>query len=154
LDGEAKMITNGRTRSAEPSVAASLSGMTRDAIELAELQAQLFAYDVKSSGERARSSLMLAIVGVCLLLSAFPILLMALAVLLNTLIEWPPAVGYAIAGVVGLLASGAVFAVAYAQFKRGILTLDRSREELSRNIAWLKTQLSRTRNTSQRIPNF
>jgi hypothetical protein len=148
------MITNGRTSVAEPSVAASVADMTRDAIELGELQAQLFGYDIKRSGERARSSLILSVVGVCLLLSAFPVLLMALAVLLNTLIEWPPAAGYAVAGVVGLLASGAVLALAYSQFKQGILTFERSREELSRNIAWLKTQLSRTRSTSNRTLNF
>ena len=149
------MNTNGRIRSEEPGVAASLSGMTRDAIELAELQAQLFACDVKSSGQHSRAAqLILSLIGVCLLLSAFPILLMGLAVLLNTLMDWPPAAGYGIAGIVGLLVSAAVFAVAYSQFKRGLLTLDRSREELSRNIAWFKTQLSNTRRISNRIPNF
>ena len=148
------MNTNGRTRVEEPSVAASISGMAHNAIELAELQAQLFACDIKSSGQRARSSLLLCIVGVSLLLSAFPVLLIALAVLLNTQLDWPPAAGYAVAALVGLLVSGAILAFAYAQFKQGIVTLDRSREELSNNIAWLKTQLSRKRTPVDRIPIY
>jgi hypothetical protein len=154
LDHQKKMNTNGRTSSDEPGVAASLSGMTRDAIELAELQVQLFGHDIRASGERARMSLIYSVVGVCLLLSAFPVLLMALAVLLNTLMEWPPAAGYFMAGGVGLAASAAVIGVAYAQFKRGILAIDRSREELSRNIAWLKTQLALRRTTNNRISTF
>lgn len=148
------MKTNDRAHFEGPGVAASISGMTRDAIELAELQTQLLACDLKESGQRARTSLILGVVGVCLLLSAFPVMLMALAVLLNTLIEWPPAAGYGIAALVGLAASGGVLALAYARFRQGIVTLDRSREELSRNIAWLKSQLSSHRAGSDRISTF
>ena len=49
LDGETKMSTNGRARNNEPNVAASFSELTHDVIELAELQAQLFALDVKNT---------------------------------------------------------------------------------------------------------
>ena len=42
-------------------------------------------------------------------------------------------VGFALCGIVG--------GVAYALVQNGVVTMDRSRDELSRNIAWLKSTL-------------
>src|SRR5437763_13592861 len=84
MDGETKMITNGRIRDKEPNVATSFSELTHDVIELAELQAQLFALDVKSTTQKTRASLALVVVGVCFLLGSIPVALFALA---ETLIE-------------------------------------------------------------------
>jgi hypothetical protein len=141
MDCETTMSTNGRTRAERPNVATSFSGLTHDAIELAELQAQLFTLDVKETTQSVKVSLTLAIVGVSLLLGAIPIALIALAELLTYLLDWPRAASYGVSTLVGLLLSGALIATAYSRLKSGMGAMKRSREELSRNITWIKSSL-------------
>jgi len=141
VGGKASMSTNGRVRTDDPNVAMSFSGLTHDAIELAELQAQLFALDVKSSSRKARTSLVLAVVGLCILLGTIPVALIALAELLNEVIGWPTAAGYGVATLVGLLISAGILLAAWASIRQGIVTMQRSRDELTKNIAWLKSSL-------------
>ncbi len=58
------MNTNGRVRSEEPNVAASFAGLSHDVIELAELQAELFALEVKDTSQSARTALVLSAAGI------------------------------------------------------------------------------------------
>lgn len=127
-----------------PNVAASVSDLTHDVIELSELQAQLLTLDVKQSVEKARACLVLAVIGVCMLLGTIPVALLALAALLVQGLGWSIAASTAVATFVGLLIAGVVFGVAYSYIKKGLVTFERSREELRRNVAWLKSTL-RTR---------
>jgi len=122
-------------------VATSFAGLTHDVIELAELQAQLFAVDVKRTTTNAKSSFVMTIIGVCVLLGSIPVGLIALAELLHEQLDWSRAAGYGVATLVGLLVSGAVLAVGYVQLRNGFSALERSREELNRNIAWIKSSL-------------
>jgi uncharacterized membrane protein YqjE len=135
------MSTNGRTRSEQPGVANSVSELTHNAIELAELQAKLFSLDVKETSQNTGISIGLVICSVCILLGSVPVLLIALALALHELLDWSPAVSYAVAALIGILISVGIAAAAWTQFRRGIATMKRSREELSRNIAWLKSNL-------------
>jgi hypothetical protein len=135
------MNTDGRVKTERPNVATSFSELTHDAIELAELQAQLFALDVKETSESTKTSLILAIVGSCLLLGTIPIALIALAELLIEQLDWSHAVSYGVATLVGILVSAGILATAFARFRSGLSSMKRSREELSRNIAWIKTSL-------------
>jgi hypothetical protein len=148
------MNTNGRNRIQEPTIAGSVSGMAHDAIELAELQTHLLLYDVKKSGKRARTSLALCVCGACVLLGSLPIVLIALAELFISQLEWTNAAGYALAAAIGLLLSAILFVLAYIRFKSGIFSLERSREELNRNIAWFKSQLSKSRRGGSDIPSL
>jgi hypothetical protein len=135
------MSTNGRSQNNEPGVATSFSGLTHDVVELAELQAQLFALDVKQTSEKTKTSLLLAVVGVCALLGSIPVALYALAELLREQLEWSAAASFGVATLVGILVSASILAAAWVQFKTGLVTMRRSREELSRNIAWVKSSL-------------
>jgi uncharacterized protein YqgC (DUF456 family) len=135
------MNTNGRSRPSEPSVTTSFAGLTHDVIELAELQAQLFAVDVKHTSKNAKSSLVMAVIGICTLLGSVPVALIALAELLVEKLEWTRAAGHGAATLVGLLVSIAILGAAWAQFRSGFSALQRSREELNRNIAWIKSSL-------------
>jgi hypothetical protein len=135
------MSTNGQSRNDQPGVATSFSELTHDVIELAELQAQLFALDVKNTSEKTKTSLLLAVVGVCALLGSIPVALYALAELLREQLEWSGAASFGVATLVGVLISASILSAAWMQFKTGLVTMRRSREELSRNIAWLKSSL-------------
>ena len=88
------MNTNGRTRVEQPNVATSFSELTHDAIELAELQAQLLALDLKETSESTKVSLTLGVVGTCLLLGSIPVALIALAELLIEQLDWSRAAGF------------------------------------------------------------
>ena len=138
------MIGNGRYPGKTPNVAASVGDLTHDVIELSELQVQLLSLDAKQSMEKARACLVLAVVGACVLLGTIPVALLALAALLIEQLGWSVAAGTAVATFVGLLIAGVVMGVAYSYIKKGLVSFDRSREELRRNVAWLKSTL-RTR---------
>jgi uncharacterized membrane protein YqjE len=127
-----------------PNVAASVSDLTHDVIELSELQVQLLTLDVKQSVEKARACLVLAVVGACMLLGTIPVALLAFAALLAEQLGWSYAAAGAMAAFVGLLIAGVVLGVAWSYIKKGLVSFDRSREELRRNVAWLKSTL-RTR---------
>ena len=135
------MSTNGRVREEEPNVATSFSGLAHDVIELGELQAQLLALDVKSTGQNAAGAFVLTIVGASLLLSAISVGLFALAEVFVEKLGWPQSAADLVAALVGVALGGAVLTGAWYQWKSGLSTLQRSRNELSRNIAWIKSNL-------------
>jgi ABC-type Fe3+ transport system permease subunit len=138
------MTGNGRYHGRIPNVAAGVSDLTHDVIELSELQVQLLSLDVKQSVNKARTCLIMAIAGASVLLGTIPVALLALAAVLVEQLEWSVAGATATAGTVGLLIAGVVLGVAYMYVKNGLVSLDRSREEFRRNISWLKSTL-RTR---------
>ncbi len=135
------MNTNGRARTEEPNVATSFSELAHDVIELGELQAQLFANDVKSTTQKTRTSLLLSVIGVCVLLGSIPVVLFAVAELIAELTGWPLSGGLAIAAVVGIAASAGFLVTAWNRLNDGLSSLERSRDELNRNIAWIKSSL-------------
>lgn len=141
MDCETKMNTNGRVREEEPNVATSFSGLAHDVIELSELQAQLLVHDVKSTTRKTRTSLILGVVGACVLLGSVPVLLIALGELIAEQTGWPRSGGLAIAAVVGIGISAGILAAARNRLNVGLSSLQRSREELNRNIAWIKSSL-------------
>jgi len=135
------MNGNGRLHTKMPDVAGSVSELTHDVIELSELQAKLFTLDLKKSSQRARTVLILAIVGVCFLLGTIPVALLALAQLLAEQLEWTQSAALGTATLVGVALAAIVLGVAWAIVKSGLLSLERSREELNRNIEWIKSML-------------
>jgi hypothetical protein len=141
LDGETQMSTNGQSRNESPNVATSFAGLTHDVIELAELQAQLLALDVKSTSQKARTSFILVAVGVCMLLGTVPIALVTVAELLVQQFGWSRAAGFATATLLGVLLAAGILGAAWSRFRAGVVTMQRSREEFNRNIAWVKSSL-------------
>lgn len=135
------MNSNGRLPSDELSVTTSFSELTHDVIELAELQAQLFALDIKETSQSTRNSLLLVVAGACVLVGAIPVALMALAELLVEEIGWSSALSYAAATLVGIVIGVGLILAAYVRFRTGVSALSRSREELGRNVAWIKSSL-------------
>jgi hypothetical protein len=80
-------------------------------------------------------------VSICLLLGTIPVALFSLAYLFVEQLEWSQALALAIAALVGLALAAIVGGTAWAIVRAGLVSLERSREEFSRNIDWLKTAL-------------
>jgi H+/Cl- antiporter ClcA len=135
------MNTNGRARVKQPDVATSFSELAHDVIELGELQAQLFAIDVKSTVKKTGSSVLLSAIGVCVLLGTVPVLLFALGYLFHEVLEWPVSAGLGIAAAVGIVVSAIILLLAWSRLSAGLNSMQRSSEELRRNIAWIKSTL-------------
>jgi hypothetical protein len=135
------MNGNGRQRTQMPDVAGSVSGLTHDVIELAELQSQLLMLDLKKSTQKSRTCLILAIIAVCLLLASLPVALVALAALLVEQLEWSQSAALGVATLVGLVLAGIFAGAAYSIVRSGLVSIERSRDEFNRNIAWIKSTL-------------
>lgn len=140
---QAEVNTNGTTKRATPNVRESFSGLAHDAIELAELQARLLKLDAQAAARNGGTSLALAVVGACLLLGCVPVALVALGELFVDQFAWSRAAGYAAAAGVGLVFSGGAGFAAWQRIRTAAHALQRSREELNRNIAWIKSNLKR-----------
>jgi len=137
------MNTNGRIPTDEPNVVTSFSGLAHDVIEMAELQAQLLSLDVNSTGRNARGAFVLTVVGASFLLSSISVGLFAVAQFLVENLGWSQSAGDFVAALIGIAAGGAVLAGAWYRWQSGLSSLTRSRDELSRNIAWVKSSLRR-----------
>lgn len=142
------MIGNGHPDGKKPNVTEGVTGLTHDVIELAELQVQLLQLDMRQSFDKARTCVILAVVGACLLLGTIPVALLTLAAVLYEQAGWSIAASAGVAALVGLLVTAAILGVAWSYMNKGMVTLERSRDELRRNVAWLKSTL-RTRGKAQ-----
>jgi hypothetical protein len=135
------MNRNGRFAAEMPNVAGDVCDLTHDVIELSELQTRLLLLDIKKSTQRTRTCLILAVVAACLLLGSIPVALYALARVFVEFLEWPESASFGLAALIGLVIAAIIGGAAYAIVKSGLFSLDRSREEFSRNIAWIKMTL-------------
>jgi hypothetical protein len=140
-----ELNTNGRTPPSAAKVAESFSGLAHDAIELAELQARLLKLDAQAAARNGGTSIALVVLGVCLLLGCVPVALIALAEWFVYQFDWPRTGAFAAAAAIGLLASAAATYAAWIRVQTALAALQRSRDELNRNIAWIKANLKRTK---------
>lgn len=138
-----ELNTNGRTPPSAAKVAESFSGLAHDAIELAELQARLLKLDAQAAARNGGASAALAVLAVCLLLGCMPVALIALAETFVARFDWSRPGAYAASAAIGIaLSAGAGFA-AWQRIRTALASLQRSRDELNRNIAWIKSNLKR-----------
>lgn len=120
-------------------VVGSLAEFGNDISTLAELQAKLTVIDLKESGRRALFPTILLAVALAILLGCVPIALVGVAYLLQDALSidlgWSFLLTAGIALVLGLALAG----IAGYLLSRSFTSLRRSSEELSRNLAWIKT---------------
>jgi hypothetical protein len=133
--------SNGAPSTDDPRMGRNVAGLLHDVVELSELQGKLLVHDVRSMSGNVRTALVLALVGAALLLGSLPVALTALAELLVQQAAWSRPAAYGAATAIGAVASVLLLGGAWWRIRRGLAELDRSREELASNVAWLKSML-------------
>jgi hypothetical protein len=120
-------------------VVSRITGLGNDLFTLAELQFQLLALDLKACVEKARVSAAAVGIGAVILLSAVPVALLGIADLvayaLNIRAGWAMLITAAVAAAL----AGAILFAFGRRTAESLTTFRRSREEFSRNIAWVRT---------------
>lgn len=119
-----------------------LAEFGHDIITLTELQAKLAVLDLKESLARSAAPLTLVAAGVALAVASLPVALIGLAEWLATALQlsqrgWAYLIVAGIAIVIALL----VAVIAGSRISRSFESFERSRDELTRNLAWLRTVL-------------
>ena len=130
-------------RSPTEGVRSGFAGLLHDVTTLAELQFKLLAVDAEEASRRAAVPLMCIGAAAVFGLSALPLLLLALAQLLRDQAGWPPALATVVAVAIGLVVAGVLAAAGFLGLKRCLAPFARSRDELNRNVNWLKSSLKR-----------
>jgi Putative Actinobacterial Holin-X, holin superfamily III len=133
---------NGANNQASPlTLVGNIADLGNDIATLAELQAKLTALDAKECAAQATGPI--SVLGACmaLALSSLPVILIGLADLIAVNTKLSAGMAQLIVGLVAL-----VLAVVggYVGWKGSLSSLDcfrRSREELVRNLSWIRTVL-------------
>jgi hypothetical protein len=135
-------------------VLGNMAEFSTDLISLAELQARLAAADLKESTGRAVVPAGLLVGGTLLALVSLPVLLFGVGYLLAEYTSL--SVGWSILlTAVAALLLGAVLAILGLRGLGGSFTsFQRSKEELTRNLAWVKTVLVHSGRPPQRNRRF
>jgi len=123
------------------SVVGSLAEFGNDIATLAELQGKLAVLDLKESTARAVLPFALIVVGAAVVLASLPVALIGAASLIA--VAFSISQGWALLLTAGaaLVAGAGIAATAASQLGRSFDSFRRSREELTRNVTWIRTIL-------------
>lgn len=119
----------------------NLTEFANDCVTLGELQAKLAVLDARESVGRAVVPIGLALAGTILALASLPLFLMGLAHLLVLYAGLSVAWSYLIVAVLGLVVGGLLALIFGLRLRSAFSSFQRSREELTRNLSWIKTVL-------------
>lgn len=126
----------------------SFTTLAHDALELAELQAQLLKMDAKATSKRIQLTAVLVVVGLVVLLSSLPVALIAVAETIAAQSSLGIPAAYAVATVSALLLSAVLIGIGYWRLKSGITTFERSSQEFRKNMEWIKSSLKQSEHPS------
>jgi hypothetical protein len=145
---------NGSSEPIGSSLGSDMSDFLKGVSTLVELQAQLFVTDVRECRQHGFFPGLILLCGVALGTGCFPVALVAIALLLIQVFEISSAAGFLIAVLAGTVLSGLLTMIGWFQVRKQMTVLQRSQQELVRNLRWLKKILVRDRLTrNQNGPN-
>jgi hypothetical protein len=125
----------------EERVAGGLAGFGNDVATLAEFQARLALIDLKDCVNKIRVPVALIVLGLIAINGAVPVVLLGIATLLATALNLSTGWALLLTGGAVLAAAAGVAGTAAMKLGSGTQSFLRSREELTRNISWIKTVL-------------
>ena len=132
----AASLANG---AAPEGVVESIAEFVNDVTTLADLQTRLAVYDTKEAVGRATYPAIFIAAGVAVVLASLSIILLGLADLLTSGANIHPGLARVLVGGLALTVAGLTAFFSWKNLTRSLESFRRSSEELSRNIAWLRT---------------
>jgi len=120
----------------------NIAGFAGDVATLAELQAKLASHDLKESLSHATIPAGALIGGGVLALGSIPVLLIGIGELLGPMVGLSHGGAMLVIAILTLVLAAGMALFALPALKRSFASFQRSREELVRNIAWIKTVLT------------
>ena len=134
---------NGSTQSSPNGVAKGMGELTHDIVSLAELQFELFRIDCREGIRRILIPVALLLFAGIVAVGTVPIALILVAEFLTQTAGLSRAEAFSIAAMSGFLVALAMGAVGWFYLRRVVRVFERSREELTRNMTWIKHALKR-----------
>jgi len=137
------MSTGNGTTSVRPmTVARNARALAGDVLELVELQTDLLKVDAKDWTKRLILPIVLICAAVVVGIGCVPILLASLGLALVEWLKISYALAALIAGAIGVLLTIACGLIGWLRLRGSFGVFGRSREELQRNVRWLKRVLT------------
>jgi len=118
--------------------------LMRDAVELADLQLQLFAADGREMARKSAPPLLTVVAGLVIAISGLPLLMVGLAYALVELAGFPVWVAMFSSAVIGVVIGGVAVLVGLRWLRPQLDIWRRSAGELKENVEFLKGSLSRS----------
>jgi hypothetical protein len=151
MDDQAKVSEhNGSPSAASKGLVGDVGEFAHDVLTLAELQAQLFAADLRQCRQHVLVPSAVLLAGAALGLACFPIALAAAALLVIEIFETTAGSAFLLVAVIGAVISALVCVIGWIGVRRRLAVMQRSKQELVRNLRWIKKVLKRTRITRKK----
>ena len=134
---------NGSTQSPPKGVAKGMGELAHDIVSLAELQLELLRVDCREGLRQIMIPVALLLFAGVVATGTVPIALILVAEFLTQATSLSRAAAFSIAAISGFLVALAMGAVGWSYLRRVVRVFERSREELTRNMTWIKHALKR-----------
>ena len=140
--GETQMnLRNGSTPTPPNGVAEDMGELTRDVVSLAELQVELFRNDCREGVKGLLIPVTLLLVAGTVAVGTVPMALLVMTEVLVQTAGLSRAAAFAIAALSGFIVAVALGVVGWFHIRKVGRIFERSREELTRNVTWIKDAL-------------
>ncbi len=110
-------------------------------LSLCELQARLTAIEIRQNADAVKVTGAVILAGTALALASLPVILIGIAELLASGLGMNRGAAFLSVALVTLFIGGAGIAIAASQLRRAAVGFPISREELARNMNWVRTVL-------------
>lgn len=126
--------------------------LTHDIVSLAELQFELLRLDCREGLKRMQLPVAMLLFAGIAAVGTVPIVLMLVAEFLAQVAGLSRAAAFSIAAMSGFIVALAIGAVGWSRLRRVVRVFERSREELTRNMTWIKHALKQPPPIESRQP--
>jgi uncharacterized membrane protein YqjE len=143
---------NGHLKEIAHTLRGDIGGFALDVLTLTELQSKLFVMEVKEHGRSAVLPTVVLLFAAALAGASFPLALVAIAFLIVQTLGLSYALAFSITATAGAILSFLLCAIGWTLLKSRVSMPSRSRQELAKNLRWLKRQFKTVEHQHEPAP--